>query len=97
MSAPIVVYNNNKLEKGILVQLCDEAGNFAEESGIRIQMAKDVDIKVRYVTRNLIGSLIPVLLIIGQRLVFLSEVELSVDFISKIKIIFFYHSLFDFS
>ena len=48
LSAPVVVYNNKKFERPILVQLADAGDNPTTEAGIRVQLAKDPGIKVSH-------------------------------------------------
>ncbi len=46
LSTPVVVFNNKKFEEPILVQLADQGGNPTTEAGIRVQLAKDLGLKV---------------------------------------------------
>jgi hypothetical protein len=42
----VTVYNERKLDKPLIVQVCDELGNPTSDPDVRVQLAKDTGIKV---------------------------------------------------
>ena len=46
---PLVIYNNGRTPHPVVTQLCDAAGNPTAEAGIKVQLTRDIGIRVSVV------------------------------------------------